>query len=628
MGPFFVLSGYLITGIILRGPQRQWLGTFWQRRTRRIFPAIGLLLIPVALMLRFYTDGSRVPEYRNDLLGALTYTTNWLSLGKRWTYDQMVTGLSPFAHLWSVAVEEQFYLLWALVLAVPVLRRHARLTAATMVLIGCVAMTTHLLTGASHDRIWVGTDVRALEFGAGALLATGSGWLRDKRSALLGGSLLVGTFALWPGVVGGTPLSTSTGILFTAGTAVLLIAGIEADPRCIPARILTNRVLVALGTLSYGFYLWHIPVLWFLRRTLERGNGGFSYDLRLGLIAATTSLALASLSWYLVEAPLLGRRREWKRLFVPTTIAVLLLVVSAIVGLLVTVERGVYQQMRTQANNWECPPGSPVCAAVTEGKPDGWICTDQRKCLLYDPAKYTRTILLAGDSTMRGLTPALIDVARDRRWRVVGLVSGCATQDLTGVAVRGGGEQRSAVDRSSDCREYRSTLEQTIKTWNVDMVIASRGVGRLAWNVPAEFGGGTVAYDDPRFPAIYGAAVERIHAVTAAVSIPLVVLMPVESAEPPGCRGVSCTAYSTIGDPAELRKATLAEREVLLPVLSEHKDVMLYDPKPLVCRQDPCPSVDSGFTWRYDGLHYTFDGARLVVEQLVSALDARGLGQR
>ena len=341
---FFVLSGYLITMLLLREQQatgRIALGAFWARRARRLLPALFFVLAAVAVYAAFLVEPQARLSLRLDGLAALGYVGNWRQLGAEGGYFAQGATPSPLRHTWSLSIEEQFYLVWPLV--VVALLRGRRLTrsrvrwvlvvAAVAALASAVLMS--VLLGGDVSRVYYGTDTRAQSVLVGCALAALLRLRRTPASTPGRTSAPPGlvTLAGWLGLVvviaamitvDGTQRGLYHGglLLFDTAVAAVLAAVVLAPARGL-ARLLSVRPLPALGRISYGVYLWHWPV--FVVLTAERTGltGPALLALRLGV-----TLVLATLSWRLVERPVLnGALVGWRgRLSLPISAAAVLVV--------------------------------------------------------------------------------------------------------------------------------------------------------------------------------------------------------------------------------------------------------------------------------------------------------------
>jgi peptidoglycan/LPS O-acetylase OafA/YrhL len=325
---FYVLSGYLITGI-LTGEYRQRgrikLSAFWLRRARRLLPALLIVLVAVTLMVRFAEPAGLYPDFRMSALSALFYFSNWWQIAASSNYF-VATGLaSPLTHTWSLAVEEQFYLVWPLVvLAVMHLSRtFARgirvLLALSVLGAAASALEMALLYGprANTTRLYFGTDTHAQSILVGSAMAcamtviqmrrgnegmapVARSWWASWSLVLLGVAGLAGTLTLTETLGGVSPFDYRGGFFLSALSAAAIIIGAVCVPRGPIARGLSLFPLVWLGTISYGAYLWHYPVYVYLDSPRTGLTG-----LPLLAVRFACTFGLASASYYLVERPVL-----------------------------------------------------------------------------------------------------------------------------------------------------------------------------------------------------------------------------------------------------------------------------------------------------------------------------------
>ncbi|MER5635429.1 acyltransferase family protein [Kitasatospora sp. NPDC002227] len=302
---FFVISGYLITGQLLREAAesgRIRLAEFFSRRARRLLPSAGLVLGVIALAGVWFTAPLHRADTEYDVLAAALSVANWRFVAQQTDYLAAGRDPSPLLHFWSLAVEEQFYLVWGPLLALLVLAVAARrLRAAVVVLAAVVGLGSFGLSlGWTHGSVslaYLGTPSRAWQFAAGALLAAlPAGWLPRALRLVAGwaGLAAVGWSVLaydaqtpYPGVAALAP---------TLGTAAVIAAGSEL--RYGVGRLLGIRPARAVGRLSYNLYLWHWPVLVFA----EGRFGTLGWPVKVALTMAAALPAYAALRW--VERPL------------------------------------------------------------------------------------------------------------------------------------------------------------------------------------------------------------------------------------------------------------------------------------------------------------------------------------
>ncbi|MGH3330445.1 MAG: acyltransferase family protein [Nocardioidaceae bacterium] len=319
---FFVLSGFLIMSLLLdeqRRTGRLDLMAFWGARARRLLPAVALLLVVVLWVLPALGArwGQRVA---GDAWAAAGYVSNWWFIGSDDSYVDQANGPSPLLHTWSLAIEEQWYVVLPLLLVLAFrlgLSRRLLTFALLLSTVGSAAMAWWLHPAdADPSRAYFGTDTRvqALLVGSlAALLVGGSVWhprdpVRSRRLSWLavpGAVLLLGLAAV------ANPEDDwlyAGGLLAVALACVLLVVGSAAAP---PeshglSSVLSSRPFVALGLISYGVYLWHWPVY----LALDEQRTGLD-GLLLLLLRVAVTVSAATASYLLVELPV--RRQVWRR---------------------------------------------------------------------------------------------------------------------------------------------------------------------------------------------------------------------------------------------------------------------------------------------------------------------------
>lgn len=318
---FFVLSGYLITDILLTQWERSGsidLKDFWLRRVRRLLPALFTMLAGVTSWVAIFTP-ERLTALKQEVLAAIFYTSNWYLIFHHVSYFERFGPPSPLGHLWSLAVEEQFYLLWPLLLGLALCflpqRKWIIGGAAAIALISVAAMALIYIPGHDPSRVYYGTDTRAFALLVGAVLAMV--WPSRKMSAALSGKKKLaldaaGSMGLLVVIVmiGKTnqyqTFLYQGGLLLFSVAAVCVVAAL-AYPASWLGRIFGWRPFRWLGQCSYGIYLWHYPVI-VLTSPVVNTEGP---DLMRALWQIAVSIILAALSRRLIEEPIrYGRRKR------------------------------------------------------------------------------------------------------------------------------------------------------------------------------------------------------------------------------------------------------------------------------------------------------------------------------
>ncbi len=362
---FFVLSGFLITSLLVR----EWLSSgqivlsnFWARRARRLLPALFVLVVVIGIYYAFHGTIGAVPGLFGDGLATLFYYSNWHQIAVGANYFVQSGPTSPFQHTWSLAIEEQFYVVWPLlVIAAAFLVRRAMhgakgvpspaeasrmlnvMLGLALALIAASAIECLILYhgGSGQTRVYEGTDTRASGLLSGAALAIfmarlrlsgrleAGGWQtgssagvntpgasdserrrREPRTRWLpalslgSAAFVAAALALMWKADGNDHWMYPWGFLALDVLSVGLIAVIMTAPRTIANRVFSLEPLRALGKISYGLYLWHFPLfLWIT----ESGTGLKS--LPLFAVRAAAAVVVSVLSYYLVEQPI--RQRRW-----------------------------------------------------------------------------------------------------------------------------------------------------------------------------------------------------------------------------------------------------------------------------------------------------------------------------
>ncbi|TQL48905.1 peptidoglycan/LPS O-acetylase OafA/YrhL [Homoserinimonas aerilata] len=335
---FFVISGFLITALLLRehtDAGRIRLGRFWLRRARRLLPALGLLVLACATAA-WTIGGDVIVGLGRQVLGAATFSSNWLSLAASQSYfDQATPEL--FRNLWSLAVEEQFYLLWPLLLLALLLIRAPWVRITVMIAAAAasaVGMALLLSPLGDPTRVYYGTDTHSFGLMLGAALAllvarapVSAPWLR-RVLAGAGAVSLVGIIAAGVMLSADAATTYRGGLVIVALLSVLVVLGAThgspSDGTGAGAwfgRALDVQPLRWIGERSYGLYLWHWPVHVLLLAALPHEAAITAPSWLLGTIALVITVAASAASHRFVEQPVrrLGfrgaLRAGWRRAF-------------------------------------------------------------------------------------------------------------------------------------------------------------------------------------------------------------------------------------------------------------------------------------------------------------------------
>ncbi|MCU4991181.1 acetyltransferase [Bacillus cereus] len=311
---FFVLSGYLITDILAmewKRNKRIDLKKFWLSRARRLLPGmLVMLVITLAWITIFHS--SLLGKMRGDSLAALFYVSNWWYIYHNLSYFDNFNQLSPLNHFWSLAVEEQFYVVWPFIISLGLyyIKKQSR-----MILLICLgafasalAMANLYEPGVDPSRIYYGTDTRAFSLLIGAVLALvwPSNRLANKiipkaRFILdvVGGIALIIILVMFWKTNQYDPFLYKGGMVLLSIATALLVANL-AHPASRIAQFLRFRPLRWVGVRSYGIYLWHYPIL---TLTTPKVNAG-DFSIIRAILQFLLIILIAQISWKFIEKPI------------------------------------------------------------------------------------------------------------------------------------------------------------------------------------------------------------------------------------------------------------------------------------------------------------------------------------
>ncbi|WP_067849066.1 acyltransferase family protein [Alicyclobacillus mali (ex Roth et al. 2021)] len=319
---FFVLSGYLITDLLVsewRDTGRIDFKQFWLRRARRLLPALVVMLVAVMIWV-YLADRAQFVQFFQDAVASFFYVSNWWFIFHKVSYFQSFGRQTPLGHLWSLAVEEQFYLIWPLLLlfALKLLKRRGRILAFTggLALASAVWMAVLYQPGMDPTRVYDGTDTRAFGLLIGAMLAfvwPSSAFnrpLAPRRRLLLD---LVGLLSLLSILWMIWQTNEYEPFLYRGGLVILSIAtaglvACLAHPSTLLGRAFGSQPWRWIGVRSYGIYLWHFPIIALTTPLIDAND----FSLIRAAWQVALAVVIAALSWRIVEEPIrrLGKRRR------------------------------------------------------------------------------------------------------------------------------------------------------------------------------------------------------------------------------------------------------------------------------------------------------------------------------
>ena len=634
---FFVISGFLITSLLLAelaDTGRIAIGRFYARRMLRLLPAAATVLVATLVAAWLWLPATRFGGILIDALSSAFYFVNYRLAVQGTDYLAAEEAPSPLQHFWSLSVEEQFYLVWPLLLLLVALiwRRWGRshTTGVMFVLAVVVAASltaSSLQTESAAPWAYFGIHTRAWELAIGALVAVAvhRGWSLPKAltgwaswaglAAVVGAALVFTEQTAFPGWVALIPV---------AGTALVIHAGAAGDGGA--GRLLSLRPLTAIGKVSYGWYLWHWPVLLIGPAAL-----GVDPSVAVSLVLAVGALAAAVVSYHLIENPV--RRHRWLTVKSPRGLG-LGAAISAGMAVIVSMgfviapsttgtgeaaqvsngditEAGVTDLLADGAQIDDVPVNlTPSLDEVGSDKPSVYpdLChadfevAEPKTDCFYGDVGADRTMVLFGDSHAAHWFPALEVIARDHGWRLVSLTkSACAAATVT--------IYTSVLDREYDeCDRWRERSLDYIADLAPQMVI-----------MPASDGSSVVDTDDPEKEWAAG-FVESFRAVAApGTELFHIADTPWFDENVPDCLATHLTDASQCVQSIEDALVNPKRRSMAIDALRAD-GVTVIDPLPWFCTDTVCPVIVENQLMFRDRHHISSVYARTLAPVLSRAL--------
>jgi len=478
---FFVLSGYLITGLLVQEAVttgRLSFANFYARRLRRLLPAFLLMLTVTCILARLVAPPTTLPKQASNAVAAALWLSNFQFAFWNMDYFAPQSDTALFLHTWSLGVEEQFYMVWPLLVLIVMGARKRAKQPPNMVrlkwLFGGIFIVSFALswywTRRSPLFAFYLMPSRAWQFALGAIvfLVVGSPAFRDRpivvrpmaqRTIGWLGIAMVVLAALF--IRRTAPYPGTWALLPSFGAALVLGAG-GFDATTGVGRILACRPLQALGRVSYSWYLWHWPILLLGAWVVDVGNAWNR------LILVVVSLVVAAASYHLFETPIRHNRKLVSKpsLAVIAGLAAMLVVVLLLRGWRFETER------TAQAPNLArfVAARSDEAAVYPMGCFGSYRSTRVQICEFGDPhAKHTA--ILAGDSKAAQWLPAYRPIFNRPGWRLLVITkSACPMVDASYFA-------RPLHREYTECTRWRHAVIRKIASLNPDMVVLSESVG-------------------------------------------------------------------------------------------------------------------------------------------------------
>ncbi|MEU1972498.1 acyltransferase family protein [Microbacterium sp. NPDC019599] len=527
---FFVISGYLITSHLFREVEargRIKVSQFYARRIRRLLPAAMLVLASTALAVVAFVPAQRIPAFLYEVAASALYVENWVLAANSVDYFAADGPESPVQHYWSLSVEEQFYLVWPLLVILLALLAAARnWSPRASIFVGLTGVFAASLafsafaTAASPQAAYFSTLTHAWEFAAGGMLALASPWIARTAWDRMPGAR---AGALWAGIVivigtmfvfdAHTAVPGLIALVPVAGTIAVIAAGTSPVPWS-PSRLLSIRPVQFVGDTSYAAYLWHWPIIVLLPYVLTRPLS--TLDKILILLA---TFGLAWLTRALIERPVINggfwRRRRISYGFAVLSAAIVL-ALCVVPSVAIANESAATQQRVTASlGQTESCVGAEAmthladCAYGLELDPDLAVsavdyetlasdvvtsaggeadCSDgayESRICTYSPPHDSGgpTVVLVGDSHAEHLLPALAHQATIRDWNVrVVTKRSCPFVEADWRATGGAAYKQN----DADCVAWRADIvDQVASDDQIDLVLTTTYAHRVGMNADA-----------------------------------------------------------------------------------------------------------------------------------------------
>ncbi|OZD58419.1 hypothetical protein CH263_24480 [Rhodococcus sp. 06-1059B-a] len=652
---FFVISGFLITGLLLREGNRSGrvsISNFYRRRARRILPVSLLVLGTTVTASYVLLLTSRFEDVVGDAWWSLFFMVNWHFEAVGTDYFQSALPPSPLQHYWSLAVEEQFYLVWPLLIVallmatkriVPRLSLAVLTCAFAAAIVACSFALAYRQSISAPTVAYFSTFTRAWELGAGALVAAGAslltrlpGIIRNAMGALGIVGIVASAFVIDPASTFPAP----TGALPIVSTCLVLAAGIGVSS-VRSNWILTLRPFVYVGAISYSLYLWHWPVIVLLESVLAPG-------LVYYVTAISLMTVLTVASYHLVEKPILGssflapvrhgrgrRRSAGSR----SNHDAHVVVVGALGVVLILLSIAVFNQPTRVVSSDAAPPVlAPVAASdaraedplqvaikdalsatefpslspplddIESGIPEemnpDMKCIDSPDisldlCNFGDPAA-PQSAFVVGDSVSMSWMPAIRGALEPNGYRVHGFAMANCPFVAADILIE------EDPEYSQKCNDSRDTVVEQINTARPTLLIISDmeyGIERLV--------------DEPGSPQAWMKARTGLIDQVAESGARIVILAP----DPFGKAVTECaTRVSSPSDCVSPISPNWTTKRNADEAAAKATGATFVDTRPWFCFRSSCPIFVSGIVVRWDTGHITSNYGRYLIPRMTEVL--------
>lgn len=645
---FFVISGFLITGLLIKealATRRVSMVGFYARRAKRILPAATLVLVTVAILTVVILPRTRWEDTGGQIVGSATYVVNWVLASSAVNYLNGDSAASPVQHFWTLAVEEQFYIIWPIVLVLVIALAKAQVgqkhrsgrrpldpnVLRRFALLGiCVIAIPSFIwsifdTQTDPASAYFVTSTRLWELGLGAIAAVTTTQLARMPNYLrapLGWGGLVAIAAACFLYTNDTPFPGYAALLPTLGALGILVGGIGGNVRYGVGVVLSVRPMRWLGDISYSLYLWHWPLIVFGTYLLS----GLTFFQ--GMAIVVISFVPAVLSYKYVEQPILKSPALTNSNALTLQLGATMMVLSALAGMsILMIPKPISQAGQVPLVSGSLADGSPAVLAmgavklaespesgaavdsVTGGfvpsaidapadnpsvyadKCHRELTDDDAKSCTYGDAQSDFTVALVGDSHAAQWVPALQVLARENGWRLDTYTkSGCPLADLP-ISANGN------ANVYANCITWNQNVQAALATKKPDLVITSSLL-----HLPIV--DGNVAKGD-EISTLYGDGLKRSWQQLSSIGVPIVAIVdtPLMGINVPECVSVNETTLTKCAIPSDKALAGRGVPEEIAK--SGTSGVSVINLNAMICPESLCAAVVGNVLVYRDDSHLT-----------------------
>ena len=620
---FFVVSGFLITSLLIEEREsnhRINLKQFWIRRARRLLPAFFVMLCATAVCVAFYATDS-APDFRRDMLPSLGYFSNWWQIFAVDTPYFAASSLPVLRHLWSLAVEEQWYLIWPLLFTLVFGAKWMRPKISGVLLIACsgaIMVTTALRFVEDNETrtnfLYLSTFTRSSGLLLGAAVALlWRPWRKTSTRFVLARSMVADALAIGSIAVIGYLMATvhvadarlyQGGLATTTIASAVIVAVVMRPNGLLMKRFFSHNLFAEIGRRSYGLYLWHWPIF-------VVAHARDSID-RLAIALAAT-IIINEFVYQYVEIPTRhGALGNWWRnrpqlsamhRRLPIFVAAVVVTSLGFTGVKVVGIQARDLSVDTSNSKVEFAVPTTVANASTNSTPSVSGSSTTSTTI----AKLPRKLVIVGDSQARSL--AVNKPSGIKKTFVItdGSIDGCGVYNK-GVGV--GGTNGNFRRNFANCVGFEKSWAKSARKAKADVALVVIG----AWEVlDLKFGSSTLVFNTPAADAMFRSQV-RVGVNALRATGATVALLEVPCMRPVTSKGGPVPALPQRGDDTRTGHLNDLLREIAAP----EDDGVFFVSGPKEWCSDP--KISTSLSYRWDGVHAYKPGAKLIFETIATSI--------